>query len=240
MKRSGLTLIELLVVLLIVGVVVLMVLPFRRDGREAGRRHACRSNLKVIGLALHNYHEQYGTFPPPYTVDANGQRLHSWRTLILPFMEHQALYQTIDLTKPWNHPANAQAYQTEVQPYVCPSSDLSRQQTFYLAIVGDEFAFAPDRGRSFDEFTDATSSTMMVVEVRPEEAVHWMSPNDLGKLKSMQSQKQLRQHSSGWHVLMADGSVTYADGLYEQQLYELSTIAGHDGPSPNATNQGGY
>ncbi len=44
----------------------------------------CSNNMKQIALALHNYHDTYRTFPA-YTVDGNGQPLHSWRTLILPF-----------------------------------------------------------------------------------------------------------------------------------------------------------
>ena len=59
-----------------------------------------------------NYEQAYNALPPAYTVDANGRPLHSWRTLILPYLEQESLYQTIDLSKPWNDPANARAVET--------------------------------------------------------------------------------------------------------------------------------
>ncbi|MEL7264459.1 MAG: DUF1559 domain-containing protein [Planctomycetota bacterium] len=68
---------------------------------------ACSNNVKQIGLGLANYHASWNSFPPAYTVDANGNRLHSWRTLILPYVEQQPLYDRIDLTKPWDDPAHA-------------------------------------------------------------------------------------------------------------------------------------
>ncbi|APZ94979.1 DUF1559 domain-containing protein [Fuerstiella marisgermanici] len=88
---------------LIGGVLLAMLLPFNR-GSEAPRRLQCKNNLKQIGLALHNYHDVYEAFPPAFTVNSDGHPLHSWRTLILPFMEQQALYDSIDLSKPWSDP----------------------------------------------------------------------------------------------------------------------------------------
>src|SRR5687767_15769954 len=98
--------------LLTLGAILLLLaallLPFSRGGapREAARRMQCGNHLKQIAIALHNYHDVYHCLPPAYTVDAAGKPLHSWRTLILPFSEQKALYDQIDLTKPWDDPAN--------------------------------------------------------------------------------------------------------------------------------------
>ena len=73
----------------------------------------CANNLKQIALALRNYESVYHALPPAYTVDAEGKPLHSWRTLILPYLEQQALYDKIDLSKPWDDPANKEAYETD-------------------------------------------------------------------------------------------------------------------------------
>ena len=108
-RRSAFTLIELLVVLLVLAVAVVLFFPPQRMAREAARRTQCKNNLKQIGLALHNYHDEYGAFPPAYTVDADGKPLHSWRTLLLPYLDQRPLYATIDLTKAWDDPANAEA-----------------------------------------------------------------------------------------------------------------------------------
>lgn len=171
-------------VVLAVAAVLLLVallLPFgRRVAPEAARRNGCINNLKQIGVALHNYHDQYGSLPPAYTVDAAGNRLHSWRTLILPYMEEQALYESIDLTKPWDDPANAHARSKSLDQYWCPSTALDDEYaTTYLAAVGPENAFPGSVGRKFSEVTDGTSKTIAVIDAPQDRAVHWMSPHDI-------------------------------------------------------------
>ena len=76
------------------------------------------NNLKQIALALLNYEQAHHALPPAYTVDAQGRPLHSWRTLILPYLDQESLYQTIDLSKPWNDPANAKALETSLPFFV--------------------------------------------------------------------------------------------------------------------------
>ncbi len=102
------------------GIAIGLLLPAVQSAREAARRMQCSNNMKQIALALHNYESVYKTLPPAFTVDANGNRLHSWRTLILPFIEQKSLYDNIDLSKPWDDPANAILQTVSIPTYACP------------------------------------------------------------------------------------------------------------------------
>ena len=94
-----------LVVILGCGCIGLL-LPAFSSAREAARRMQCLNNLKQIALALHNYHDVYGVFPPAYIPDAQGKPKHSWRVLILPFLEEQGTYEKYDFDEPWDGPNN--------------------------------------------------------------------------------------------------------------------------------------
>jgi hypothetical protein len=70
-----------------VGCVVALILvallqPAVAVSPEAARRNACIKNLTLLGIALHNYHDKYKSFPPAYVADANGKPMHSWRILL--------------------------------------------------------------------------------------------------------------------------------------------------------------
>jgi prepilin-type N-terminal cleavage/methylation domain-containing protein len=205
------TLVELLVVIAVVGILVAMLLPARRGAREAARRASCANNLKQIGLALHNYASEYGALPPAYTVDPEGTPLHSWRTLILPFMEQQALYEKIDLGKPWNDPENMEAYDTVISTYECPSADSPPRQTTYLAVVGDGACFLPTESRTLSEIADH-SAVLMVIDAESSRRVHWMSPQDASEeqLLRLNSASEL-QHRSGFQGVLVDGSTRFFD-----------------------------
>ncbi len=213
-SRSGLTLIEVLVVLgclslLVVGM-FLFLTPATRQARPAAYRVQCKNNLRQIALALHNYHDRYDAFPPAYTVDANGTPLHSWRTLILPYMDQQALYDKIDLSKPWDDPANAEFAKTAPPGYRCPSSKSPTSHSTYLALVGTSCCFNPTKPRKIAEIKDGTSNTLMVIEVAADQAVPWMQPSDADEALFLSfTSKSAVPHKGGVNAALADGSVRF-------------------------------
>jgi prepilin-type processing-associated H-X9-DG protein len=155
------TLIELLVVIAIIGLLIALLLPAVQAAREAARRMHCRSNLKQIGLALHNYADAHRTFPISWgeTRWTMASRNASWLALLLPYVDQQALYSGInfsDLIDP-KHRAIAA---TPVKLYLCPSDtgspirdDRTHAETFtvpfpvaltnYRGVAGNNWSEAP-------------------------------------------------------------------------------------------------
>lgn len=128
--RLGFTLIELLVVIAIIAVLVGILLPAVQQARAAARRTQCQNNLKQIGLALHQFHDTHGAFPPARMVQdgirtltsdgtSTGMDEPSWLIHILPQVEQTALYAEWDLYKPFGKHSMA-ARQSVVQTYLCP------------------------------------------------------------------------------------------------------------------------
>ncbi|BBO33250.1 DUF1559 domain-containing protein [Lacipirellula parvula] len=181
--RNWLTpVLKFLALFAIVGLVIAMLLLSMGDAREAARRNSCRNNLKQIGLGLQMYANVHGHYPPAYTTDAEGNRLHSWRTLIVPYMEDWEGYRSIDFTKPWNDPANAKAANAVMECYQCPSvafDDPKSPLTTYLAVVTPESAIRAANSRTPDELEKVAANALLVIDAPKENAVHWMSPEDV-------------------------------------------------------------
>jgi prepilin-type N-terminal cleavage/methylation domain-containing protein/prepilin-type processing-associated H-X9-DG protein len=132
----GFTLVELLVVIAIIGVLVALLLPAVQAAREAARRTECRNKLHQIGIALHNYHSSHSAFPygaADGDCEANTEprrQPHTWRTMLLPFLENQAVYDELQKVaaasvttgcyprRPWDDSPMQLRIMSE---YICPS-----------------------------------------------------------------------------------------------------------------------
>ena len=146
-KSRGFTLIELLVVIAIIAILIALLLPAVQQAREAARRTQCKNNLKQIGLAMHNYHDIYNTFPPAYisrfpnTVVSGEQGLYSWGAFILPQVEQANLFATlsvgnIPLNTNLGTPAGLVALQTPQPNFRCPSDVGPALNNFKSTLAG--------------------------------------------------------------------------------------------------------
>lgn len=120
-KRNtrGFTLIELLVVIAVIAVLIALLLPAVQQAREAARKAQCQNNLKQIGLALHNYHDQHRVFPMGSSRDMPG----SWgyAMFLLPFLDQANAFNTADFNAT-DCCILIRSMQTAVPPKVDPES----------------------------------------------------------------------------------------------------------------------
>lgn len=197
------------------GLCVCLMLPTVRMSPKGARRTQCANNLKQIGLALHNYHDVNGHFPPAYTVDEEGKPLHSWRVLILPFMEQNNLYQKIRLDEPWDSPHNLAVTDVTLDVYRCPSNPIEGPYTDYFVINTPDGIFDGANRVEFPEITDGSENTVLVVE-NSQQMIRWNEPRDL----SLGAKNPTNSyHPSGSHAFFADGHIAFLFETIDLQTF---------------------
>jgi len=190
-RSSGFTLIELLVVIAVIALLIALLLPAVQQAREAARRTQCRNNLKQIGLALHNYHGTHNILPfgsgnTMSNMPPNLNRLmFGWSTHILPYLDQEPLYSTMDFNWGYNDGdgtwANNNAMGTTLAVYQCPSQPgLPAWVTCCNSLPGPDDAAActyaatashkpttgvPNLGSSQAHFSEATGDASGVIYV---------------------------------------------------------------------------
>jgi prepilin-type N-terminal cleavage/methylation domain-containing protein/prepilin-type processing-associated H-X9-DG protein len=187
--RRAFTLIELLVVIAIIGILIGLLLPAVQKVREAANRTRCQNNLKQIGIALHNYHDRMGSFPPGYSCSTPWPNNDSgpgwgWAAYILADLEQTALQRQINFNVSVGDPTMATPRTTFLKIFYCSSDQLlttftvsgyTLAQSSYVACNGndgvDDNTTPPHTGVfvcgtpfRIADIMDGTSNTFMVGE----------------------------------------------------------------------------
>jgi len=138
-RRRGFTLIELLVVIAIIGILVGLLLPAVQAAREAARRMQCSNNLRQLGVAMHNYHDSMGSFPPGFmAVNHLGQVKGGWgwTVFLMPFIEQSPLRDQLSpprykLSQVVEDPVLLAMLQMQISLFRCPSSTMAKLREFH-------------------------------------------------------------------------------------------------------------
>jgi hypothetical protein len=190
-------------------------------------------------LAVANYHDANGRCPPPYVTGPDGRPWHSWRVLILPFVEESDLYQAYRFDEPWDGPHNRTLADRMPSLYAFHGSARPGNSTAnYLAVVGEETVWHSSKPVTSADVTDGLGTTILLVE-NTGARVHWMEPRDLRladldlRVNSPEGVSSRYQDSA---VAMLDGSVTrLRPGLRPDVLRALFTIRGGERLEPGET-----
>ena len=195
------------------------------------QRMKTSNNLKQLAIAMHSYHDMFGHLPADI-VDKNGKAILSWRVEMLPFIEQDALYKTIDRTKPWDDVANKKIAEQLPDLFKHLGREAKDKGSTYFQCFTSPKALdsrnpflVPGRKLGFLGITDGLSNTLMIVE--GEGAVNWLQPGDIA-YDPKKPPKVGDPKTGKFAAAMGDGSVRWFNikKLGEEKLHALITVDG--------------
>lgn len=200
--------------------------PAFAAARAAARRTERINNAKQIALAMHNYHDAYGHFPPAVLLGPDGKTPHSWRVALLPFLEQRALYEQYRLDEPWDSPNNLKVLEQMPAVYRTVDDPTSTTTNFYV-LTGPDTPFGKTEGVTALDIIDGTSNTIMVVEAAA--GIPWTKPEDLPYHAKQPLPKLGAGVEGGFIAAFWDGSVRFIPRTIEERLLRaLITHAGRE------------
>ncbi len=200
-------------------------------------RGASANNLKQLALAMYDYHAVYSHFPTAAVFDKNGKPLLSWRVMILPYMEQEALYKQFHLDEPWDGEHNRKLL--DKMPPLFAAGDeqafkqaLKKHETHYQTFVGKGAMFDGEKGVKFADVTDGLSNTILIVEAK--KAVPWTKPEDVPFDAGKMVPKLGGLFEGIFNAAFADGSVRALPlTIKEEKLRALITRNGGEVVEPD-------
>jgi hypothetical protein len=234
-----------LLVLAIFLVPAVFFIVFVRNARQAALASRSQGPLNRLSLALHNYHDVYGCLPPAYVVDEDGKPIHSWRALVLPYVDYDGRYKEYRFDEPWDGPKNIKLIDRMPEIFHCPSEPESTRFTNYVAVVGPKTAFPGAGCVEFDAFEDGVNQTILLAEIANSD-VAWSEPRDLDveTMSFLVNDKRRASISSnrkrGPYVVFSHSIHAYwlRESLSAEAVRSLTTINGGEPMSLAETDDG--
>jgi RNA polymerase sigma factor (sigma-70 family) len=178
------------------------------DEERLIRRQKSMNNIKQLGLAMHGYNADHGTFPAAASYGQGGKPLLSWRVLILPYIDQVDLYKQFKLEEPWDSPHNKKLLEKMPEIYRAPGMEKEHPtETFYQVFTGPGTPFEGQRGLAIKQFKDGTSNTILAVEART--PVPWTKPADIAYDAEKPLPKLGGVFKDGFCALVGDGAARF-------------------------------
>jgi len=226
---------------------VALLLPAVHAAREAARRQVVSNNLKMVGLAMHNYHDTYNSFPLAGTNDPKFGVQQSWRARLLPFIEEGPLFQQFNFNEPWDSTTNRQIIDQMPATYQSPNYSEDPTKTVILAAVGPDdvtggqpllaplqaaMSTDPRRRSGYSSIKDGTSNVILVVEADADQASIWTKPGDWEFDPNNPRRGLGTLRPGGFMSVFVDGSVRFIPNAVDDETLRR-LFSRHDGKDVN-------
>ncbi len=234
----------------VVAVLVALLLPAVQQAREAARRAQSMNNLKMIGLAMHNYHDTFNSFPPG-TIPSKKLKpdeRQSWQVLLLPYLDQAPLYNALAVdpreSAPWDGDQQQRWIATDIPTFRNPSQSAAHRQgdpapTDYVGWAGvgqdaptekckdnKKGIFGYDRATKMRDILDGASNTIMVSDGVGKDRGPW-AQGGKSTIRALTMKPYVNgpdgigsPHVGGFNVSLADGSVRFVSQNIDQNVLE--------------------
>jgi type II secretory pathway pseudopilin PulG len=250
--RRAFTLFQLLVILALLLLLFALLLPAVFKLRSAAARSQSTNNLKQIALACHNYADANASFPP-----GNDAHNFSAAAYLLPYLEQNAAFTTIDFTKPCDDKANDNARGVIIKTFLNPNDpvmapSLDSGPTNYLYNAGskadlkdDDGIFYQDSKIRFADITDGTSNTILAGETLKGDGkteakdVHRQHVKlEKGALKNVNDETGEAEWKNNTHIA-GDRCGAWIDGRFLQGTFTGTRLPNAPSPDVSCGGAGG-
>jgi type II secretory pathway pseudopilin PulG len=249
--RSAFTLFEVLVVLALLLLLFALFLPAIAKARAQAQREQKLNNLRQLGLACHNYHDQAGFLPP-----GNDNKNFSAKVYLLPYIEQDNVYKMIDFTKDVDDKANAKMRVVRIKTFLSAQDSVQSVNdwgaTNYLFCAGSKPSLKDNDGVFFQDskvrlvdITDGTSNTLMIGESlkgggeAKEPTVqrqHVLLKE--GDLKDIGDEAGVKDFKDGKNIA-GDRCASWMDGRFLQGTFTATRLPNDERPDVNCAGAGG-